>query len=288
MSDLPGPMQPTKTTTIPGGLYAEVFLPAGTPKGAVLITHGYAEHCGRYREVAHVIVNAGWAAMSYDVRGHGHSPGARGFIEHFDIYLDDFRAAVAAAKQLAPGAPLVALGHSHGGLITLRALASDKPPEITHAIVSSPYLELQLKVSPVKKLLAKVASRIAPSLNQPSGLRAEQLMQDPEKQAEWAADKLNFPTANARWYTEALEAQAFVAQHASKIRVPSTWLVGGADPLCVPAASKRIAGTMKNVTYHDLAGLRHEVFNESERAKVFAELTSTLARLGNSASAQSA
>jgi alpha-beta hydrolase superfamily lysophospholipase len=93
MSDLPGPMQPTKTTTIPGGLYAEVFLPAGTPKGVVLITHGYAEHCGRYREVAHVIVKAGWAALSYDVRGHGQSPGVRGFIDKFDAYLEDRPAA---------------------------------------------------------------------------------------------------------------------------------------------------------------------------------------------------
>ena len=77
---LPGPLAPTKTTTIAttdGALYAEIFMPAEAPRGIVLITHGYAEHCGRYHEVAHVIVNAGWAAISYDVRGHGRSPGSR-------------------------------------------------------------------------------------------------------------------------------------------------------------------------------------------------------------------
>ena len=288
MSELPGPIEPTKTTTISGGLYAEVFLPSGPPKGVVLITHGYAEHCGRYREVAHVIVKAGWAAMSYDVRGHGHSPGARGFIERFDIYVDDLRAAIAAARELAPAAPFVLLGHSHGGLITLHALAGSRPPEAAHAIISSPYLKLQLEVPRYKKLLARVASRIAPKLDQPSGLRADQLMQDPQKQAEWAADKLNFPTANARWFTEALDAQQFVAANADKITMPSTWLVGGADPLCDPAASKRIAQRTKNATYHDLVGLRHEVFNETERAKVFAELTNVLARCRTTAAAQSA
>jgi len=288
MSDLPGPIDPTKTTTIAGGLYAETFVPKGAPKGVVLITHGYAEHCGRYREVAHVIVNAGWAALSYDVRGHGHSPGPRGFIEHFDIYLDDLHAAITAARELAPGAPLVLLGHSHGSLIVLRALTSDRPPDAVHAIVSSPYLALQLAVPGYKKLLARVASRIAPKLNQPAGLRAEQLMQDPQKQAEWAADKLLFPTANARWFTEALDAQEFVAAHAEKIPIPTTWLVGGADPLCLPAASKRVADRAKNATYHDLVGLRHEVFNETERGKVFAELTNTLARVGTKPAAQSA
>jgi alpha-beta hydrolase superfamily lysophospholipase len=288
MSDLPGPIEPTRTTTIPGGLYAEIFLPPGTPKGVVLITHGYAEHCGRYREVAHVIVKAGWAALTYDVRGHGHSPGARGFVEHFGMYLDDLRAAAEAAKALAPSAPLVLLGHSHGGLITLRSLTGDRPIDAAHAILSSPYLELQLRIPAWKKVLAKVASRLVPALNQPSGLRAEQLMKDPQKQAEWAADKLLFPTANTRWYTEASDAQAHVAQHADRVKIPTTWLVGGADPICVPAATKRISQRVKNATYHDLAGLRHEVFNETERAQVFAELTNVLARCAAPAAAQSA
>lgn len=289
MSELPGPIEPTKTTTLAGGLYAEIFLPPAPPKGVVLITHGYAEHCARYREVAHVIVNAGWAALAYDVRGHGRSPGPRGFIERFDIYIDDLRAAADAARELAPGAPLVLLGHSHGALITLRALTGDRPIEAAHVILSSPYLELQLKVPAYKRLLAGVASRLLPNLDQPSGLRADQLTKDPAKQAEWAADKLLFPTANARWYTEALAAQQYVAANAHRLRIPSTWLVGGADPLCVPAATKRIAQRVKNATYHDLVGLRHEVFNETERAQVFAELTKVLATCcGAPATAQSA
>jgi alpha-beta hydrolase superfamily lysophospholipase len=288
VSDLPGPIEPTKTSTIAGGLYAEIFLPSGTPKGAVLITHGYAEHCARYREVAHVIVKAGWAALAYDVRGHGRSPGARGFVEHFGIYIDDLRAASDAAKELAPGAPFVLLGHSHGALITLRALTGSRPIAAAHAILSSPYLELQLAVPSYKKLLARVASRLVPHLDQPSGLRADQLTKDPKKQAEWAADKLLFPTANARWYTEATEAQQYVAAHAERLAIPSTWLVGGADPLCVPAATKRIAQRTKNATYHDLVGLRHEVFNETERGQVFAELTNVLGACSARTAAQSA
>src|SRR4051794_18724341 len=113
MTALPGPIEPTSTQTI-SGLYTETFRPAGTPRGVVLVTHGYAEHCGRYREVAHVLVDAGWAALTYDVRGHGHSPGERGFVERFDIYLEDLAAMHAAARGLVDaGAPLVLLGHSH-------------------------------------------------------------------------------------------------------------------------------------------------------------------------------
>ena len=278
MPDEPGPLTPTKTLTLDGGLYAEAFLPAGTPKGVVAITHGYAEHCGRYREVANVIVRAGWAALSYDVRGHGQSPGKRGYIESFSIYLDDFAAAIAAAKALASG-PLVLLGHSHGSLITLRALTDAKPPTCAAAIVASPFLALRLAVPSYKKLLARVASKIAPSLAQPNSLRVEDLTHDPAKRAERLADKLCFDIATARWFTEAAEAQAFTFEHASRIAVPVTWLVGGADPITDPAQSRRVADRCKSSDYHEYPKMLHEVFNELGRGEVFDEITRRLASL---------
>jgi lysophospholipase len=268
-------MTPTRTETI-SGLYAETFLPSGAAKGAILITHGYAEHCGRYREVAHVLVNESWAVMTYDCRGHGQSPGDRGFIENFDIYLDDLSRMITAARALAPNAPFVLLGHSHGSLIVLRALSGDRPPEVTRAIISSPYLGLKLAVPGWQKALARLASRIAPKLKQPNNIVATQLTSDPAKQAEHAADKLVFPTATPRWFTESTAAQRYVAEHASRIKVPTTWLVGGADPLTDPATSRLVANKVKGATYHDLVGMKHEVFNELDRGKVFDELVRAL------------
>jgi alpha-beta hydrolase superfamily lysophospholipase len=278
MSDepLPGPATPTKTTTI-GALYAEEFLPAKKPRGVVLVTHGYMEHCGRYRELAHVITNAGWAALAYDVRGHGRSPGPRGHIDRFEIYLDDFAAVHAAARALVPApAPIVLLGHSHGSLITLRALCGDRPPEAAAAIVSSPYLGLRLAVPGYKKVLARVASKVAPKFAQTEKLRVEDLTHDAAKQAERTADTLCFDVATARWFVECSAAQDYVAAHADRIKVPTTWLVGGADPIADPARSRIVASRVAGADYHDLAGMLHEVFNETERGKVFAEVAKVL------------
>jgi len=277
MNDAPGPISPTSTETI-SGLYTETFLPAGTPKGVVVITHGYAEHCGRYHEVAHVIVNAGWAALSYDVRGHGKSPGERGYIDRFSIYLGDFAAMQAAARQLvSPTAPMILLGHSHGSLITLRALADERPPQAAAAIISSPFLALRLAVPGYQRLLARVASRLAPKLSQPNALRVTDLTQDKEKQAERLADKLCFDIATSRWFIEASAAQEYVFAHASRITLPTTWLVGGDDPIADPARSKAVASKIAGAKYHDLVGMKHEVFNEVDRGKVFVELTKALA-----------
>ena len=280
MTDAPGPISPTSTETI-SGLYTESFLPAGPPKGIVVITHGYAEHCGRYHEVAHVIVNAGWAVLSYDVRGHGKSPGERGYIDRFSTYLGDFAAMQAAARErIGATAPMVLLGHSHGSLIVLRALCDDRPPDAVAAIVTSPYLAPKMVIPGYKKLLARVASRIAPNLAQPNQLKSTQFTHDPQKQAEADADTQNFKIATARWFTESSTAQQYVAKHASKITIPTTWLVGGADPIADPAASRRVASTIKGAQYHDLSGMLHEVMNEVDRGKVFAEVTKTLAACG--------
>lgn len=277
MTDAPGPLNPTATPTI-SGLYAEQFMPPGTPKGVVLVTHGYAEHAGRYRELAHVIVNAGWACLTYDVRGHGKSPGVRGYIDRFEIYLEDLAAMQAAARALVPAdAPMVLLGHSHGSLIVLRALAGEHPPLVKAAIVSSPYLALRLAVPGYKKLLARVASKAFPKLAQPNALRVEDLTSDPAKQAERTADKLCLDIATARWFTESAAAQDYVAAHANRIAVPTTWLVGAADPIADPARSKVIAANVRGADYHELVGLKHEVFNETTRSQVFAEVTRVLA-----------
>jgi alpha-beta hydrolase superfamily lysophospholipase len=278
MNSAPGPIAPTATPTI-GGLYAEQFLPPGPPRGVVVVTHGYAEHCGRYRELANVIVGAGWAALTYDVRGHGQSPGTRGFIDRFDAYLEDLAAVQAAARKLAPeGAPLVLLGHSHGGLITLRALCDERPPQhVKAAIVSSPYLGLRLAVPGYRKVLARVASRVAPRLAQPNALRVEDLTSDPVKQQERLADKLCLDIATARWFTESSRAQEYVATHAARIKIPTTWLVGGADPIADPGRSRAVASRVPGATYHDLVGLKHEVFNETSRGQVFAEVRRVLA-----------
>jgi len=285
---LPGPIAPSRTSTLAGGLYAEMFVPPTPPLGVVLITHGYAEHCGRYREVANVIVRAGFAAIAHDVRGHGHSPGGRGVIDRFSTYLADLATVHAAARAMVMETttrgeqlPLVLLGHSHGSLITLRALVEPQPLACTAAILSSPFLALRLVVPAHKKVLARIGSFVAPSLAQPNALRVEDLTSDTQKQAERLADTLCFDVATARWFTEAAAAQEYVLAHANAIKVPTTWLVGGDDPIADPARSKLVASKVPRADYHDLAGMKHEVFNETDRARVFALLTAALKAVKN-------
>jgi lysophospholipase len=284
MSDAPGNAEPTRTFTIPrpdATLHAEWFAPKGTPRGLVVVTHGYAEHAGRYREVANVLTSVGAAVLTYDCRGHGKSSGRRGHADRFDQYLDDLDAAITWGRgecaHLGVTDPrLVLVGHSHGSLITLRAISdASRATGAVAAAVASPFLALRMQVSPVKKTAGKLVAKVYPGLQMASGIKIEDLTSDEGKLAERRADTLCNDVATAGWFVEATAAQEFVASHADAIRIPTLWLVGGADPIADPTRSRAVADRVRNATveYHDLAGLKHEVFNERTRGDVFGLLT---------------
>src|SRR4051812_30251869 len=63
------------TFTFKSGDGVEIFvykwLPSGTPRAAVQIIHGMAEHAARYAHVAEALTGAGYAVYADDHRGHG-------------------------------------------------------------------------------------------------------------------------------------------------------------------------------------------------------------------------
>lgn len=268
---LPGPLEPTRTITFPstGGatLYGEVYLPAGKPRAVALMVHGYAEHCGRYREVANVLVAEGFAVVGYDYRGHGRASGRRGHIEAWSDYLDDFDAALAQARALAPRAPLLLVAHSNGSLIALRALTDpSRRPDVAGAVLSSPFLGLRLQVPAAKIWLARGMSRVFPAFSQKNELRVEDLTSDLDKQAARRGDTLCHDVASARWFTEAIAAQTHVRNQVSNVTVPTLWVIGGDDPIADPTVSEPLARKVHGAEVHLLKGFKHEVWNERERA----------------------
>lgn len=273
----PGPLPPTSILSLRVGaetIYGEWFAGPDVRRGLAMIVHGYAEHCGRYREVAHVLVAAGYAVVAFDMRGHGQSTGRRGYVSRFMEYADDAMAAWregetrATAAGAGPGRIIVA--HSNGSLLALRMLADPSTVlKVDRAVISSPFLALRLPVPAIKRGAAKVLSRVWPTLAMSNELKVEQLTHDVAMQQARIGDKLCNDVATARWFTEAQGAQAYVAAKAHRIAVPTLWTIGGDDPIADPSTSARIAGTVPGAAVHVLQGYAHEVFNETDRGAVF-------------------
>lgn len=103
-----------------------LILPAGEPKGIVVLCHGYPENRCEMLPYARFLVDAGFAALLFDFRALGESEGklcAVGGHEVADLLgAVDYLAARAETAAL----PIGALGLSLGGAVSLMAAARDE------------------------------------------------------------------------------------------------------------------------------------------------------------------
>jgi len=234
---------------------------APDPKLTVALVHGYAEHAGRYAHVAERFNARGISVVAVDLRGHGRSGGARGYVERFVDYHQDVDVLLAKAEE---GRPLFMLGHSMGGLLTAHYLLSGKGANVRAAVLSSPYLGLALEVGGLKLGAARLFSRVVPKLSLPSELKGTDLTRDAEMVRIHDEDELNFPTANARWFTESSAAMEMVHAKASQLDKPLLLLYGGADKVASADATDRFARalTVADREVERLHGYYHEILNE--------------------------
>src|SRR6185312_6226737 len=110
----------TKEETIAGeggALFVRSWRDSSNARATVVICHGFNSHSGYYRWVGAQCAAAGFATYALDLRGRGKSEGERCYVDTFDQYVADVRAAVALARQRDPSLPVFLLGHSAGGVI---------------------------------------------------------------------------------------------------------------------------------------------------------------------------
>lgn len=249
------------------------WLPDGDPRAIILLAHGYAEHGGRYGDVARRLNQAGFGVYAIDHWGHGRSDGVRGYVPRFSVYLDGMSALLTLVKGQWPDVPLLLLGHSMGGLIAARFLASHQQ-FFAAAALSGPALQAGGGPMPLTKLLGRLLSRIAPHLGV-MALDSDGVSRDADLVARYRADPLVFRgRMSARLGAEMLREMAAAQHEAGKIHLPIFIQHGGADRLTAPTGSRRffaaLASSDKRLQVYD--GLYHEIYNEPERAEVLTDL----------------
>jgi alpha-beta hydrolase superfamily lysophospholipase len=245
-----------------------------SPRARIVIVHGYAEYSGRYNEVVRDLAASNFECHLFDLRGHGHSGGVPAHVSRFGLYVEDTRAAVERVQSLASApAPLIIVAHSLGGLIALELVR--QYPKICDAIaVSSPFLGPAFHIPLHRKLIARVASRIAPALPFRNEINPKAVSTDPEVVAAYASDPLIRRTTTPRWFTEVAKAQRTLLQLAAEIHAPLLMLLGTDDRLADHHLGKRLFDDVSSSdkTIKVYSGFRHEVFNESQRDLVISDL----------------
>ncbi len=258
-------------------LFWRSWTPGEPARAVIVLVHGLGEHSGRYDHVVARLLDEGYAIHTLDHRGHGRSDGPRALIHDMDDVVSDLDALVDQAVAAQPGVPVFLLGHSMGGLISLRyALAHQD--RLAGLILSASLAALDAVPKPLE-LVARTLSVVAPQAPV-IALDSALVSRDPAVVAGYRSDPLvHHGKIPARTAVQLADTVERFPDSVGAITVPVLILYGTADRLCPPAGSvmlgERIGSSDKTVTAYD--GLFHEILNEPERERVLDDIAGWLA-----------
>jgi alpha-beta hydrolase superfamily lysophospholipase len=256
-----------------------VDAPSGNARGAVLLVHGFAEHSARYDNVVRAWCERGLVVARFDLRGHGRSEGPRGHIDSFADYLRDVTDVLSALGKNAvwPGSKKpVLFGHSMGGLVAAHAalLLGDR---VAGLAMTSPFFAVARPVPKHLLLLAKIGSRIAPKLRQPSGLSGKDLTHDAAIAKAYDEDPLGFPHVTTRWFAEIGRAQEELFARAPSMKTRLYCIASGDDRAASVDATRRFFARVGTAPGDRELVVRDDLYHEVLNEPVWPELASLLA-----------
>jgi alpha-beta hydrolase superfamily lysophospholipase len=276
----------TLNTADGAALGAYRALPEGRPRAVVQLAHGMAEHLGRYERLARALSAAGYAVYGADHRGHGRSAEVHGLGSFgpggFQRVVDDMAEVSELARREQPGAPLVLLGHSMGSFAS-QLYILDHGADLAGLVLSG-----------------TAAMDLLVANGPPGGLEAFNAGFEPRTGFEW----LSRDAAEVDAYLAdplcgfALDEGAMQTMFGLGVgargdprlaNLPKTLPVyvisGEVDPIVGPdqAFARALidsyaAAGLRRIDHRVYPGGRHEMFNETCRGQVEAELVAWLDR----------
>ena len=259
-------------------IFYRAWMPEAVPRAVVLLSHGLAEHSGRYAHVADRLTASGYAVYAVDHRGHGRSGGKPSLIDRIDHTVEDLHSLSGLAVRAHPGQLVFLIGHSMGGAIAA-AYALKYQAELGGLVLSAPALVIE-GVSPIQMRVGKLLSAIAPGAGILQ-LDATAVSRDKDVVRAYESDPLNFRgKIPARTGAELIKLAAEAPVRLKDLRLPILVIQGTADRLVPPRAGQLVVDAVsspdKTLKMYD--GLYHEVFNEPEKDKVLSDVVEWLDR----------
>jgi alpha-beta hydrolase superfamily lysophospholipase len=272
-------------------VHAYRWSPAAAPKAIVQIAHGMGEHAARYRRLAEALTTAGYVVYANDHRGHGRTAGS---VERqgdlgpggWPGLMSDMGELGALARREHPGLPLALVGHSMGSF-ALQGYLVDHSGDIDAAVLTgtSALDIVAAAIDPTQE--ADLSAFNAPF--QPARTDFDWLSRDPDEVDKYVADSACGFGLKPAGVASMLEGLAPVADAAKLANIrddlPILVASGDADPLAaggqlveLVASRYRDAG-VRDVTVKLYPGARHEIFNETNRDEVTADLIAFLDRV---------
>lgn len=271
----------------------------------VQIVHGLGEHAGRYRRLAGSLTDAGYLVVAHDQRGHGRTA-QRGIPGHFadqdgwDKVVEDVERVRQEAKALRPDGRVILLGHSMGSYVA-QSYALRHPCNMEALVLSGSTFasRMQLRIFRIVAAIESLRqgstgrSRLLDKLSfgafnkefQPARTDFDWLSRDEAEVDAYVTDPLcGGQSTNQLWRDLTgglMEISAVPALRQLPASLPVYILGGEQDPVGGAKGLTRLYDAYREA---GLAGTtlrlypdgRHEMFNETNRDEVTADLLAWL------------
>ncbi|MGQ0588230.1 MAG: alpha/beta fold hydrolase [Sphingosinicella sp.] len=251
-------------------------------RGSLLFVGGRGDFIEKYLEAYGDWHEAGWNVTSFDWRGQGLSQGGKaGRAIGFEELAADLAGLIEAWRADGPG-PHVAVAHSMGAHLLLRALV-DKRPALDAAVLVAPMLEVNSYPMP-----AWLAPQIADFMCQ-LGWEKERVWKPPVGGSPWGSarqrnltdcreryeDELHWWTAQPGfdigspswgWLREAFRSSAasFTAEKLANVTLPMLIVATERDRLVSSEAIRRVARQLPDAWVEWINDAAHEILRESD------------------------
>ncbi len=279
--------------------------PEGDIKGVLQISHGMCENKERYLPFMEYLAERGYAAVIHDHRGHGKSVKKKEDLGYFyggrdKGIVEDLHQVTCWIKEQFPGKPVYMLGHSMGSLAA-RVYLKDYDRELEKLILTgppstNPAVDLGLFLTVLQKKLRGGRFRSKTIQVLAFGPYAARFPGEGSESAWICSDKKVIEDYDQSEYCGfVFTADAFqglfrllkdtYSPKGWKMQNPrlSVLFLGGEDDPCIGGGRKFVKQLqfLKSVGYQHVTGkmypgMRHEILNEVEKEKVYANILSYL------------
>lgn len=157
---------------------------------ALIFLHRGHEHSGRIAQQVEELGLDGAAAFAWDMRGHGHSPGARGYTRDYYDHVRDLDAFVrfVSREYEIPVENMVLVANSVGA-VTAAAWVHDFAPRIRAMVLAAPAFRIRLYV-PFAIPGLRLLGRLRPRATIRSYVKSRMLTHDPAQSQAYDNDGL--------------------------------------------------------------------------------------------------
>lgn len=242
----------------------------GTARAVIVIVHGAMEHHRRYGWLIEQWRNSGFHVVMGDLPGHGLTTRSRrGHIDSFEEYVNEVKKWIDASYQF--DLPVFLIGHSMGGLITLRLLQKERL-NVAGVILSSPCLGLVNKPSPILHAATFILNKVFPALRVSSGITFDMVTRNEDVRELDLKDTLYVKKVSVRWYRELEEAMKNAFAMIKRTQDTPLLVVQSGDDRIVDKEKVRTwfnSVPLSEKRFKEWPKCYHEVFNEPEREEVF-------------------